>query len=190
MATIPRRTSAHQLRARTEYMSLIRSKSTAYGRATRRASSDPGCNDIGSAFQEGPEGREGGAYARMAEPVPCAVGVQVPRRDHTEVPPQSLLRKAPASDRPDPSGIVPATWDRTAGRARDARPHPPVLEHPAQVQRGQHDRVLEGQECRSDPSRVVEGTPDDGPAFLGDGILREHGGPRRGSGAAVHPRAG
>src|SRR3954469_6819466 len=121
---------------------LIRSKSTAYGRATRRASSDPGCNDIGSTFQEGPEGQEGGAYARMAEPVPCAVGVQVPRRDHTEVSPQSLLRKAAASDRPDPSGIVPATWDRTAGRARDARPHPSVLEHPAQVQRGQHDRVL------------------------------------------------
>src|SRR4051812_33777286 len=51
-------------------------KSTASGRATRRASSDPGCNDIGSTFQEGPEGQEGGAYARMAELVPCAVGVQ------------------------------------------------------------------------------------------------------------------
>src|SRR3954469_7162656 len=111
--------------------SVIRSKSTASGRATRRASSDPGCNDIGSTFQEGPEGQEGGAYARMAELVPCAVGVQVPRRDHTEVPAESLLRKAPASDRPDPSGIVPAAWDRIAGRACDARPYPPVLEHPA-----------------------------------------------------------
>src|SRR3954467_7327409 len=159
------------------YIPLIIHKSTASGRATRRASSDPGCNDIGSTFQEGPEGQEGGAYARMAELDPCAVGVQVPRRDHTEVPAESLLRKAPASDRPDPSGIVPAAWDRIAGRACDARPYPPVLEHPAQVQRGQHDRVLEGQECRPDPSRVVEGTSDDGPAFLGDGLLREHGGP-------------
>ncbi len=28
----------------------------------------------------------------MAKPVPCAVGVQVPRADYTQVPPESLLR--------------------------------------------------------------------------------------------------
>src|SRR5258708_34685322 len=99
---------------------LIRSKSTAFGRATRRASSDPRCNGIGSTFQEGPVGQEGGAYARMAEPVPCAVGVQVPRGDDTEVPPESLLRKAEASDWPNFWGVVPSTRSRTVGRARDA----------------------------------------------------------------------
>ena len=37
---------------------------------------------------------------------------------------------------------------------------------------------------------LLQGASDDGPAFLGDGLLREHGGPGRGPGAAVHPRAG
>src|SRR5262245_40843954 len=69
-------------------------------------------NGIGSSFREGPVGREGGAYARMAELVPCAVGVQVPRGDYTEVPPESLLRKAAPADRPDPARPVPTAGDR------------------------------------------------------------------------------
>ena len=112
-------------------------------------------NGIGSSFREGPVGQEGGACARMAEPVPCGVGVQGPRGDHTEVaevPPESLLRKASASDRPNPAGVVPVTRSRTVGRACDARPRPPVPKHPAPVQRGSHDRIPEGEERRSDPS--------------------------------------
>src|SRR5436305_15169449 len=92
-------------------------------------------NGIGSSFREGPVGQEGGAYARMAEPFPCAVGVQVPRRDSTEVPPESLLREPPASDRLGSSGVVPTLGDFTSGMARDARPYPPVFEHSVEVQR-------------------------------------------------------
>ena len=40
-----------------------------------------------------------------------------------------------------------------------------------------YDRLPEGQECRSDPSGVAERASDDGPALLGGGLLREHGGP-------------
>ena len=36
----------------------------------------------------------------MAEPVPCEVGVQVPRGDHTEVPLESLGRKAGSKPQP------------------------------------------------------------------------------------------
>ena len=39
------------------------------------------------------------------------------------------------------------------------------------------DRVPEGEECCPDPSGVAARASDDGSAFLGDGVLREHGGP-------------
>src|SRR5271165_1436267 len=103
----------------------------------------------------------------MAEPVPCEVGLQVPRCDTTEVPPQSLLRKASASYRPDPSGPVPTARSRTGGRTCYARPRAPVPEHSAQVQRCVHDRLFERQECSSDPSGTSEGATDDGAALLG-----------------------
>jgi hypothetical protein len=60
--------------------------------AIRRAF--PRENGICSFVREGPVGQEEGAYARMAEPVPCEVGVQVPRGDHSEVPPESHRCKA------------------------------------------------------------------------------------------------
>jgi hypothetical protein len=64
------------------------------------------------------------------------VGLQVPRCDHTEVPPPCLLREAAAPAGVTPAGVVPSARDRVGGRARDARPDPPVPEHPAQVRRG------------------------------------------------------
>jgi hypothetical protein len=69
---------------------LVRAKPTASGRATRRGSErcvvHSSTSGIGSVFQGGPDGQEGGAYARLAKPVPWEVGVQVPRGGHTEVP--------------------------------------------------------------------------------------------------------
>jgi hypothetical protein len=47
-------------------------------------------NGIGSFFQGDPVGQEGEAYSRLAKPVPCAVGVQVPFGDYIEVPPESM----------------------------------------------------------------------------------------------------
>ena len=71
-------------------MMLVRAKPTASGRATQRASERcvvrSSRNGIDSFFQEGPAGQEGGAYARLAKPVPCAVGAQVPLGDYTEPP--------------------------------------------------------------------------------------------------------
>ena len=55
---------------------LLTANTTASGRETRRASSDPACNGwggIGSSFREGPAGQER-AYARVAKPVPMCVG--------------------------------------------------------------------------------------------------------------------
>jgi hypothetical protein len=69
---------------------LVRAKPTASGRVTRRASErcvvHSSREGIGSCFQEGPAGQEGGAYARLAKPVPCAVGAQVPLGDYIEPP--------------------------------------------------------------------------------------------------------
>ncbi len=127
-------------------------------------------NGIGSFFQEGPVGQEGGAYARLAKPVPCEVGVQVTRRDHTEVPPKSLLRKI-ASDWADPARVVSSTRDRADGRSRDARPCAPVSEHTAEVQRGARDRVSQRKECSPDPSGVTSRASDDGTPLLVNGVL-------------------
>jgi hypothetical protein len=70
-----------------------------------------------------------------------------------------------------------------------ARPvRPPVLEHPAQMQRGVYDRLPEREECGWHPSGVALRASDDGAALLGAGVLREHGGAGRGPGAAIHPR--
>ena len=84
-------------------------KPTASGRATRRASSDPACIPSRKWHKllrpRTPVGQEEGAYARMAEPVPCEVGVQVPRDDHTQEPLESLGRKAGSGPQP-PTGAT------------------------------------------------------------------------------------
>ena len=51
-----------------------------------------------------------------------------------------------------------------------------MFEHPAEIQRGIHDRILEREERSKDTSRVVAGEENDGYSFLGNGILGEHGG--------------
>jgi hypothetical protein len=58
-------------------------------------------NGIGSSFREGPVGQEGGASARMAEPVPCAAGGR-----------GSMPQVSGASRGPDPG----ASKSLTAGR--------------------------------------------------------------------------
>src|SRR5512135_2959469 len=71
-------------------------------------------------------------------------GTASTRRDHTEIPPEGLLREAAAADRRDPAGVVPSARDRPDGRACDARPHPPVPEHPAQGNRTKINYQLRG----------------------------------------------
>ena len=78
-----------------------------------------------------------------------------------------LLREAEATDRRDPAGVVPADGGGTAGRALHAGPHPHVPEHPAQVQRGPHDRVSEGQECGADSPGAAARAADDRAALSG-----------------------
>ena len=56
-----------------------------------------------------------------------------------------------------------------------AMPHPPVPEHPAQVQRGVRHRLAEGQECGADPSGTPARAADDRAALLGHGVLCQHG---------------
>src|SRR5262249_1208118 len=146
-------------------------------RVTRRASSDAACFELplGIVSLSGrPCGQEGESDARVAEPVPCAVGLQVPHRDHTQVPPQSLLRQAAAADRRDLAGSVPSTRSRIGGRSCDARPHPPLFEYTAQVERGLYDRLSEREKCGTDPSRIAARATDDRTALLGGGVLCEY----------------
>lgn len=70
-------------------------------------------------FQEGPLGQEGDAYARMAKPVPCGMGVQVSRGHHTKVPAKSLLRETAEADWCDPAGVVLSKGSGIAGRVFD-----------------------------------------------------------------------
>ena len=44
----------------------------------------------------------------MAKPVPCEVGMQVPRCDCTEVSEETVVRSVEKTDRRDSEGIVPA----------------------------------------------------------------------------------
>lgn len=58
----------------------------------------------------------------------------------------------------------------------DARPHPPVPEHSAEVQRVAHAGVFEGEERGAD-SPGTDGAPsDDGVALLVDRVLAQHRG--------------
>ena len=91
----------------------------------------------------------------MAELVPWALGLEVPRRDPTEIPPEGLLRKAEAADRANPAGSVSSAWHRVVGRACDARPRSLVPEHSTEVQRGVCPRLPEREERCADPSGVA-----------------------------------
>ena len=126
----------------------------------------------------------------MAKSVPRSVGVQVSRGDYTKVPTESVVWKAQAAGWPDFAGVVPAEGGGTAGRALHGGACPSVPEHSAQVQRGSHDRFFEGQECRADSPGSAAGAADDGSAFLGHGLLREHRGLGRAANSPVHSRTG
>jgi hypothetical protein len=88
-------------------LSLLPPNTTASGRATRRASERSGVQRSVAAhrlsLRERPAGQEGETYARMAKLVSCAVGMQVPRGDHPEVPQESVLRTVAEANRSDPA---------------------------------------------------------------------------------------
>ena len=48
------------------------------------------------------------------------------------------------------------------------------VEHTAEVQRCQHSRISEGEECGTYPQRFAEESSNDRIAFLGRWILRQH----------------
>ncbi len=120
-------------------------------------------------LREGPVGQEGEPNARLAKPVPRPVGVQVSRGDRAEVSAQGILRKGAEPDRPGSAGFVSSARHRAVGRALHAGPYPLVSAHSAQVQRVAHDRVFEGQEYRSYPSRADGASSDDGAALWATG---------------------
>src|SRR5512133_2466746 len=64
--------------------------------------------------EEGPEGRED-RHEGLAEPGPRQVGLQVPRRDPSEVPSQGVVRKDATRHRAHPAGVVPPEGYRTGG---------------------------------------------------------------------------
>src|SRR5947209_5030773 len=125
----------------------------------------------------------------MAKPVPREVGLQVPRRDRTEVPEEVVVRAVEEPGRPDPEGAVPAEGGRGDRGARDAGPRAYVPVDPAEVQRGVRDRVAEGQERGADPP-PGRGEAGVRPALLVRRVLREYRRARRADDPRVHPAAG
>src|SRR6516164_11158315 len=127
----------------------------------------------------------------LAEPGPREVGLQVSRRDPSEVPSQGDLRKAPTGHRPDPAGSVPSEGYRTGGGEGNARPHPHVVERAPAVQHRHGDRVSEGQECDPDSPGAVAHERDVVRAeLLGTGVLRKYRRSGRRPDPTVHPRPG
>jgi hypothetical protein len=59
-----------------------------------------------------------------------------------------------------PPRVVSTGGDRAGGRACDAGPHPPVLEHFAEVRRSQHGRFSEEEVGYPDPSGVSRTTEE------------------------------
>ena len=66
------------------------------------------------------KGQGGRTYARVAEFIPRAVGLQIPRGDYPEISEKEAVRKAPEARGRSAPGSVPATRNRSGGRASDA----------------------------------------------------------------------
>src|SRR5262249_42863551 len=139
-----------------------------------KGSAVPGVNMGWSSLRKAPWGRRT-IHEGLAEPGPRQVGLQVSRRDPSEVPSQGLVRKAPTRHRPDPAGSVPSEGYRTGGGEGNARPDPQAVERAPSVQYCDDDRVPQGQECDPDsPGTVAHDRDDVWPEFLGTGLLRQH----------------
>lgn len=121
-------------------------------------------------------GQEGETYARMANLVPCALGMQGPRRDHSPVQKESVVREVETAEWCDVTGAVSAEGRGAGGRALYAGPHSPVPAPPPEVQCGLHAGLPEGEECRADSPRTLAGAARDGLAFVGGWLLCEPGG--------------
>src|SRR6516164_3566842 len=117
-------------------------------------------------LEEGPVGQED-HHEGLAEPGPREVGLQVSRRDPSEVPSQGDLREAPTGHRPDPARSVPSEGYRTGGGEGNAGPHPHAVERAPTVPHCDDDRVPQGQECDPDsPGTVAHEGNDVWPEFL------------------------
>src|SRR5439155_17741930 len=90
------------------------------------------------------------------QPVPCEVGLQVPRCDSAKVPAEEVFWKRSPRNWRNSSAALSAEGDRTSGRQRLAGSHPLAAERPAQVQHRDDGGVPEGQECGANSSGTDE----------------------------------
>ena len=112
---------------------------------------------------------QGVCYARISEPIPCKVGVQVSSGLCSEVPREAVLWFQASADWPDPARPLPPQGDRVGGGSCNAGPCSLGFEYPTEVQCFPHRWVLEGEVGDSDPP-----TPDGPEQGLYRQALLEH----------------
>ena len=126
---------------------------------------------------------------RSVEPFAHEVGLQIPRRVHPEVPPQSDIRQTARRHRQVHPPVLHVQRGGDHRGLRDARPHTHACTDTPEALRFELHGVPERQDEPDDLRRARE--PEVQlrvAALLGGGVLRQHGGPEQGDRPEVHPR--
>ena len=135
--------------------------------------------------------QEGDRHARVAEPIPRPMVLQISRRVGAEISKTGNVRADPTWDWENSSGAVSAARRGVGGRARAAGPRASAVGDPAEVQCCEYGGVSEGEVGHPDPPGVSRAaTQLHGLPLLGEGVLREHGRFGGRCHPRVHPAAG